>query len=117
MKLPDDPKLPADPRSMLLGVTTWMRRAAVAVNGLLDKSYTPTEAASSPIVTASPYSYSDPIRDGLLVVSGGTVSLIEYGRRGVFTALGITSGLIPVRSGDVVRITYTVAPTVRFIPQ
>lgn len=117
MKLPNDPALPADVNQMRLKLTTWMRSAAVAVNGLLDRAATPIDAPEAPGVGASPYSYSNPVADGLLVVTGGTVSLIEYGRNGAFTPLGITAGLVPVKSGDVVRITHTVAPTVAFIPQ
>lgn len=117
MRLPNDPALPADVQLMRSKLTTLFRAAAVAVNALLDKTDTPTEAASAVTVGASPYSHSDPVKDGLLVIRSGTVSLIEYGRNGAFTNLGITSGMVPVRAGDVVRITYTVAPTVTFIRQ
>lgn len=117
MKLPNDPALPADVNQMRLKLSTWMRSAAVAVNALLDRASTPIDAFEAPAVGASPYNYSNPVTDGLLVVAGGTVSLIEYGRNGAFTSLGITAGLVSVKSGDVIRITYTAAPTVAFIPQ
>lgn len=117
MKLPDDPKLPFNVPDLRLGVTTWMRRAAVAVNGLLDKTDTPVDPASPVTVGPSPFAFAHAVYDGLLVVSGGTVSAIDYSRQGAFTSLGITSGLIPVKAGDSVRITYTVAPTVTFIRQ
>lgn len=64
---------------------------------------------------ASPASYtaSGP---GSVVVSGGTVSGISLKRGGVTTALGITSGIVPVVNNDVVVMTYSVKPTVSFIP-
>lgn len=98
-------------------LTTWMRNAATIVNDLVDKAGTPIKASSAVALMGSPFDFSSITDDGLLTVSGGTVSQISYGRRGTFTALGITSGLIPIRAGDVVRITYSVAPTVAFIPQ
>ncbi len=54
--------------------------------------------------------------NGFITVQGGTVSLIEYrrGSTGTFTNIGATSGPVPVRNGDYVRITYTVVPTVYF---
>jgi hypothetical protein len=53
---------------------------------------------------------------GFITVSGGTVSLIEYRRgvKGTFTNIGVTAGVVPVKNGDYVRITYTVAPTVTY---
>ena len=52
---------------------------------------------------------------GVVVVQGGTVSLVELGRNGVFTTLGVTAGAVPVSQDDSVRVTYTVAPTMTFI--
>lgn len=54
---------------------------------------------------------------GLLAITGGTLSLVEYGRAGAFVGILSASGVIPVYAGDSVRITYLVAPTVRLIPQ
>lgn len=65
-------------------------------------------------VTASPFSYTA-ANDGLVIVTGGTVSLVEYGRGGVFTNIGTIAGAVPVSQGDVVRVTYTVAPTITFV--
>jgi hypothetical protein len=55
---------------------------------------------------------------GFLIVSGGTVSLIQFSRDGVSNyTTGQTSGAIPVSAGDSLIVTYTVLPTVTFVPQ
>ena len=63
---------------------------------------------------ASPYSHINTgYEDMLLLVSGGTVSAIEYSRDGTtFDVTGETSGAFVISPGDRVRIAYTVAPTV-----
>lgn len=116
MKLPNDPRLPGPVELMRLRLTDLFRDVALVVNGLTDRTDTPITPASAVTLTGSPFDFLA-TGDGLVVVSGGTVSAISYGRNGTFTALGITAGLIPVKLGDVVRVTYTVAPTVSFIPQ
>lgn len=66
-------------------------------------------------VGASPFDFTSS-EPGSLVVRAGTVSAISLVRGGSALALGVTSGLIPVGIDDTIRITYTVAPTVTFIP-
>lgn len=80
-------------------------------------------AAESVTPGASPYTFTAN-RDGNLIVSSGTsltydtyVSQIEYLRNGAATAISVTAGLFPLLVGDGIRITYTVAPTVTFIPR
>lgn len=72
-------------------------------------------AAETVSVTGSPKTIAIG-QNGFLTVSGGTVSAIEYrrGTSGAFASIGATSGPVPVRNGDSVKITYTVAPTVTF---
>lgn len=65
--------------------------------------------------TGSAFSYTAPA-DGLVVVSGGTVTLIEYGRSASFYLLGLIAGSFAISRGDVIRVTYAVAPTMTFIP-
>jgi hypothetical protein len=72
------------------------------------------QAPSAATVGASPFSYTAP-QAGVVLISGGTVSLVEYGRGGVFTNIGTVAGAVPVSQGDVVRVTYTVAPTMTFV--
>jgi hypothetical protein len=52
-----------------------------------------------------------------LIVSGGTVSLIEFSRDGAtWFGLGETAGMFVLDPGDRLRITHTAAPTVTRIP-
>lgn len=67
------------------------------------------------VVGASPYTYAAP-QNGVVVVSGGTVSLIQLGRSGIFLDTGLLTGVIPVSAGDQVKVTYAVAPTLSFLP-
>ena len=72
----------------------------------------------TPSVGASPYTYTLP-EDGLVTISGGTVSAIDISRdrATTFNASGLlTGGDITAAHGDAIKITYTVAPTVKFYP-
>jgi hypothetical protein len=71
--------------------------------------------AESVDVGASPFTYTA-ARQGMLLMSGGTVSLIQYGRGGTMFSLGVLAGPVGVMSGDQVRITYALAPTLTFLP-
>lgn len=62
--------------------------------------------------SGSPYTWTAPSA-GMLIVSGGTVSLVEVGRGAAFYVAGLVGGLIPVSAGDKVRMTY--APTATFL--
>ena len=74
------------------------------------------DAPSSITVGASPFTYAA-LSDGLVVVDGGTVSLVQYGRGAVLTGLGLIGGAIPVLSGDTVKVTWAVSePSMTFIP-
>jgi hypothetical protein len=76
-------------------------------------------AAASVTPGASPYTYLNALGyPKELIVSGGTVSLIEVqGGSGAFFTTGLTSGVFIVRPGHRVRITYSVVPTVVEVPQ
>lgn len=67
-------------------------------------------------VGASPYAYTAP-QQGALSIQGGTVSAVTLKRGGTTVTLGLTAGLVPVSTGDVVTITYTAAPTLNLIPR
>lgn len=73
-------------------------------------------AIDNPLAGPSPFSYTLST-DGALVISGGTVSLVEYSRARVTFTLPFVSGIIPASMGDTIVITYTVAPTLWFIPR
>lgn len=67
------------------------------------------------VVGASPYAYQAN-ESGSLSVKGGTVSVISITRAAVVFVTGLTSGIIPVSLGDTITVTYTVLPTLTFIP-
>ena len=116
MKLNEEPRLPRDVVGLSQRLTDLLRLILRQLNAVTGRIETPVDAAASVTVGASPYSYT-PTDDGLVVVAGGTVSALDYGRNGAFTGLGLLAGLVPVKSGDTLRITYTIAPTVSFIKQ
>lgn len=116
MKLNEEPRLPRDVVGLSQRLTDLLRLILRQLNAVTVRVETPTDAAASVTVGASPYSYT-PTDDGLVVVTGGTVSALDYGRNGVFTGLGLLAGLAPIKAGDTLRITYAVAPTVSFIKQ
>jgi hypothetical protein len=67
--------------------------------------------------TASPFVFTAP-RRGFLIVQGGTVSFVSYSRDQVtFHNTGVVAGAIPASKGDLVSVTYSVAPTLTFVPQ
>jgi hypothetical protein len=67
-------------------------------------------------IGASPYTYTAGVK-GSLIVSGGTVSAIAFSRNGsTFYSTGQAAGMFPLNARDSLRITYTVLPTVVFVP-
>jgi hypothetical protein len=68
-------------------------------------------------VTASPYSYQN-TSNGVqsVIVSGGTVSLIEYTRdNATFFTVGVIAGAFDLNPLDRLRVTYAVLPTMTAI--
>lgn len=73
------------------------------------------ETAITPGV--SPYTYSAAVK-GSVIVSGGTVSLIRFSRDGTtFYTVGATAGMFTLNAADRLEVTYTVVPTMTFVPQ
>lgn len=74
---------------------------------------------SGPIVdvtpVASPFVYTAG-KTGTVFITNGTISLVEYGRGGAYTGIGILTGAVALKAGDQIRITYLVAPTLKFLP-
>ncbi len=67
--------------------------------------------------SGSPFSYVAPV-GGNVIVSGGTVSQILYSRDGsTFYGTGQTSGMFPLSQGDTLKVTYSAAPTMTFVPR
>lgn len=71
-------------------------------------------AITSITPTASPFSYTATTR-GNVFISGGTVSSVTLTRNGIVISAA-TSGFIPVSINDIVKITYSGTPTVKFVP-
>jgi hypothetical protein len=69
----------------------------------------------SVIVGASPFVYTAQY-NGILLITGGTVSAISLNRGAGFLSTGLTVGVIPVRQRDQVQITWSGVPTVTFYP-
>jgi hypothetical protein len=67
-------------------------------------------------IGASPYTYVAGVK-GSLIVSGGTVSAIDFSRNGTtFYSTGQTAGMFALNARDSLRITYAVLPTATFVP-
>lgn len=65
---------------------------------------------------ASPDVYSATTR-GSMIISGGTVSLVEFSRDGTnFYDVGVTAGMFTLNAADQLRVTYAVAPDMTFVP-
>lgn len=110
-KLPVEPRLPSGV-GLVLRVNELFRAVALSVNELIDRVSTPL-SVSAVTVGASPFDY-EASRDGFVSIVGGVVSAVAYVRQGVSTSLGVVA-VVPVKKGDTVRITYTVAPAVTLI--
>lgn len=74
-------------------------------------------ANAAPVaLTGSPFTYTAPFK-GFVIVTGGTVSMIEFSRDGTtFYNLGQTSGSFTLNSADQLRIAYSAPPTVTMVP-
>ena len=110
-KLPVEPRLPPG-AGLVLRVNELFRSIALTVNEMIDRVSTPL-SVSAVTVGASPFDY-EASRDGFVSIVGGVVSAVAYVRQGVSTSLGVVA-VVPVKKGDTVRITYTVAPAVTLI--
>lgn len=74
-------------------------------------------SAASISVGASPYIYQAPAI-GSVVVSGGGLKNVEVSRDGItYFTVGNFRGMFPLSTADRLRVTYTVAPTMTFIPR
>lgn len=62
---------------------------------------------------ASPFSYPAPF-SGDVVIDGGTVSAIAFSRDGTHF-ITYPTGVVPVAEGDIVKVTYSAAPTMTMV--
>jgi len=70
-------------------------------------------------VSTSPFTYQNTTGyDGDVIISGGTVSNIEFTRDNTtFYTTGLLMGVLRLSPSDRVRVTYTVAPTMTYVPR
>lgn len=74
------------------------------------------QAEEEVTISASPMTYTAVIR-GQIHIAGGTVSVIEFSRDGEnWYDTAITAGFVQMDAGDLLRVTYAVAPTINFFP-
>ena len=81
-----------------------------------DKGVPPS---SETIITEhhSPFSYQAPSA-GFVIVTGGTVSAIQFSRTpGTFHATGKTAGVFQMSQNDQLKITFSVKPSLMWVPQ
>lgn len=84
-------------------------------NSFFQQFSNPPAPIMSPTVTASPFSYLVK-QPGMVVLSGGTVSLVQLIRGKITISMGTTTAF-PVEIQDTVKITYSVLPTLKFVPR
>ena len=75
----------------------------------------PPGAEKTITVTASPFVYTAP-RKGFVIITGGTVTSILFSRSGTYYNTGVASGSLSVAQGDMLKVAYTVVPTMVFVP-
>jgi hypothetical protein len=75
--------------------------------------------SSETVITGhiSPFTYQAPSA-GFAIVHGGTVSSIQFARTsGTFHATEKTAGVFPMSQNDQLQITFSVIPSLVFVPQ
>ena len=87
----------------------------LALDGLLPDAVPQAQPSQAVTVGLSPYTFTAS-SNGALVIVGGTAALISIIRQGVLIPSGLVDGIFPMSRLDQVRITYTIAPTVTFLP-
>lgn len=74
------------------------------------------QAEEAVTLAVSPMTYTAIIR-GQAHVEGGTVSVIEFSRNGTgWYDTGMTAGFVQMDKGDLLRVTYSVAPNITYFP-
>lgn len=78
----------------------------------------PTGPVSSITVGTSPFQYPA-AQGGSVIVNGGSTTQISFSRDGAnFFITGQTSGMFQLAQGDILQVTYPVAPpTMNFVPR
>jgi hypothetical protein len=80
----------------------------------VDQAYPPA-AEYSIRVTASPFTFTTTQHGGFVIMSGGSVSSVKFVRMNSYVT-GQTSGIFPMSFGDSLIVTYSMVPTMIFVP-
>lgn len=76
----------------------------------------PPSNVAEPVLEASPMIYSAPVK-GFLIIEGGSVGVVEFSRDGTtWYVTGQDQGMFPLSAADQLKITYTSAPNLAFVP-
>lgn len=93
---------------------SWIRQFEILYRGLTNY----TNAIENVTVGTSPFAFQNTRSgDADITVQGGTVSKIELGRGSTYVDVGSTAGMYRLSPDDYLRVTYSVAPTMRAIPR
>lgn len=112
----DNALVPSDVMIGLADLPDLQRALLLAQDPLLPDPAPRAPPAQSVTVGASPFSYTAAF-DGIVAVTGGTVSAISLIRQGTSVATGITTGLFPLSRLDTLQVTYSGLPTMTFLPK
>ena len=99
---------------LIARMTLWLQQYLISVGR------NPDNSLANQVVGASPYTYTNTGDfDLTVVVSGGTVSDVSFSRDGInFVPVATTSfASVTLNPGDMVRVTYTVLPSLVLIPR
>lgn len=91
------------------------RALLLSQDGLLPDPHPSAQPVAAITVGASPFTYTAPFA-GAVTVTSGTVSVISIIRQGTTVATGAVAGVFPVSRLDQIQVTYSVTPTMRFLP-
>ncbi len=81
-----------------------------------NESGTPPSSEMPVTIAGSPFSFTAPSK-GFVILSGGTVGNVMFSRTtGTFYLTGQTAGVFPMAQNDVLKVTYSVRPTLIFVP-
>jgi hypothetical protein len=121
MKIPNAPRVgqkiadvSQEGGGLIAKMSLWLQQQLYLLNR------NPTNTVAGQVVGASPYTYTNNGDfDVTALVTGGTVTAVEFSRDGTnfFTVSTATNASVTLNPGDSVRITYGVLPTLTLVPR
>jgi hypothetical protein len=75
----------------------------------------PPANESAIAVGGSPFTFVAPTK-GMVIIAGGTVSLVQFNRSGTQVNFGQTTGNYILAQNDAIRVTYSGKPVMTFVP-